>query len=104
MKGLIFSFAVASALLAFSACVANTHRTYPVGSGDNAQMSGENLSKNGRELAVKQCGNCHRFYFPREYDAESWEIILKQKSKRLYLKEAQTIALMYYFKSESKGQ
>lgn len=100
MKGTIFGLTIAAFFFLFSSCLSDSHRAFSVGPGGGKLLPDGNGMAKGRELAINQCGECHRFYFPKEYSSQFWENILKQKSDRLSLATDETAALTAYFKSE----
>ncbi len=59
--------------------------------------------KRGRALALKDCSNCHRFYYPEEYPPQAWPKIIRSKGKRLLLNRKQTEELLHYFQLSSKA-
>ena len=59
--------------------------------------------KRGRALALKECSNCHRFYYPEEYKPQAWPRIIRSKGKRLLLNPKQTEELLLYFQLSSEA-
>ncbi len=51
----------------------------------------------GRVLAVVECSDCHRMYWPAEYSAEEWPGILATMGRRASLTEEEIADLELYF-------
>jgi uncharacterized protein with PIN domain len=62
-----------------------------------AQGADEAALRRGRALAMTECTECHRYYWPHEYSAEQWRGIVKKMGKRASLSSAQTEAVELYF-------
>jgi len=57
----------------------------------------EALLARGRALAVTECAECHRFYWPREYSSAEWPNIIKKMGDRASLRRSDIEALELYF-------
>jgi len=57
----------------------------------------------GRALAVRQCSDCHRFFFPEEYPPEEWRVIIPQMAKRMSLSKEQLKDIDLYFQVASRA-
>ena len=62
-----------------------------------AQDIDEAVLRRGRALAMTECTECHRYYWPHEYSIEQWRGIVKKMGKRASLSSSQTEAVELYF-------
>ena len=53
--------------------------------------------ESGRTLAVVECADCHRMYWPAEYTAAEWPRILSDMGRRASLSEDEVNDLELYF-------
>jgi len=59
--------------------------------------------RSGRILAVTECAECHRFYWPHEYSPEEWPAITRKMGGRASLSKSQIKDLELYFVTMSKA-
>lgn len=57
----------------------------------------------GRAVAVTQCANCHRFYFPHEYAPSTWPSLVSDMGKRAQLTPRETRDVTRYMVAASKA-
>jgi uncharacterized protein with PIN domain len=57
----------------------------------------EAAMRRGRALAMTECTECHRYYWPHEYSVEQWRGIVKKMGKRASLSKSQIEDLELYF-------
>ena len=57
----------------------------------------------GRALAVTQCANCHRFYFPYEYRPSDWPGLVHDMGRRALLTSRQTEDVSRYMVAASRA-
>jgi mono/diheme cytochrome c family protein len=63
-----------------------------------AEVTESSAIKRGKQLAVTKCIACHRFYFPKEYSPNEWDMIIEQKRNRLSLTQSQVDSLAAFLK------
>jgi len=63
----------------------------------------DSLSR-GRALAMTECADCHRFYFPKEYSPEKWNKVIMKHSKRLSFHKKQIEDINLYFQTASRAE
>lgn len=51
-------------------------------------VSAVNL-KEGRQLYVNNCGNCHQLYMPNQYDSAAWKHNLDEMQARAKISDSQ---------------
>lgn len=58
----------------------------------------------GRAIAVTECAQCHRLYWPEEYSPGVWPGIVKRMGYRASLSASQIEQLEYYFVTVSRSK
>lgn len=99
----LWTFAVAI-VVALASCAAK--RTMPtvdqlVDAGSNADIES---MRNGRAMAMTECIDCHRFYWPDEYTAEEWEPILDRMADLSSLTPEQLEDLKVYMTAAAAAE
>jgi len=61
-----------------------------------------NTLRRGRALAVTNCADCHRFFYPEEYSNGEWPEIIRDMAKMSSLNNKQIEDVMYYFNVASR--
>ena len=69
------------------------------GNGDKVDIT---ALKRGRALAVTNCTDCHRFFYPEEYSNAEWPQIIRDMGKTSSLNNKQLKDVMYYFNVASR--
>lgn len=58
----------------------------------------------GRALAITECAQCHRFFWPEEYSSSKWQEILRRMAPLSSLSVSQAADLKLYFLAASREQ
>jgi hypothetical protein len=69
----------------------------------NEQSDLESLRR-GRALAVTECAECHRFYWPHEYSPSAWPGIVRNMGRLASLNKDQIRDVERYYVSASRAE
>ena len=89
--------------LAMAACVITTRSLPTAEELPSAGESDREALNRGRALAVTECAECHRFYWPEEYDAKQWEKIIHRMAPLSSLNKGQSKDLKGYMTTAAEA-
>jgi hypothetical protein len=92
-------------LLTVTGCVSLSQMTMPTAEelADCVSYSVDlGALKSGREIAILDCTDCHRTYWPAEFPPQAWSGILDKMGRRASLSEIEIQEVKLYFATVSE--
>ena len=98
---LLSVFVLSALVLSLASCISSSRRLPSVRSLQEAGLVTEQERENLREArrnALVGCTDCHRVYWPAEFERKEWSSIVRDMGKRSGLSVEERKALTQYYK------